>query len=302
MDKSEAQEPLTQPQKECSACSAKSLSEDAKVNKSEKRQGRNACSTCTSDLPYVYALGRIEARFPNKSIEKEYVQAVERSKSADFTSPQAFYSVLSKPENRYLVRKLSWILTIEDVPIYIILPNGPMDLDILLEAIRPSTCPLDIGVIIGRKGPIASRDMCGLDVPLVFVDQIYCLEYSNFVKSINLKSLAEENFKAAVAETFRRMMQIAHNTGATDKHRALNYLAVRYPTIYTKSAEEHERNFSLTSVEAISSRLSDSRKIISVVFSFTNRETGSVEKYFIRVDVSEEFPFLVTNLSPYYDR
>jgi hypothetical protein len=31
-------------------------------------------------------------------------------------------------------------------------------------------------------------------------------------------------------------------------------------------------------------------------------QTDVVEKYFVRVDVTEEFPFLVTKLSPYYDR
>jgi hypothetical protein len=39
-----------------------------------------------------------------------------------------------------------------------------------------------------------------------------------------------------------------------------------------------------------------------VVFSFTNRETGIMEKYFVRVDVTEEFPFIVTKMAPYYDR
>ena len=33
-----------------------------------------------------------------------------------------------------------------------------------------------------------------------------------------------------------------------------------------------------------------------------NRATDVVEKQFLRVDVTEEFPFLVTRLSPYYDR
>ena len=68
------------------------------------------------------------------------------------------------------------------------------------------------------------------------------------------------------------------------------------------AAEKLENSFSLTSAEAIPSRLSDSRKIISVVFSFTNRETGIMEKYFVRVDVTEEFPFIVTKMAPYYDR
>jgi cyclic patellamide precursor peptide PatG len=49
-------------------------------------------------------------------------------------------------------------------------------------------------------------------------------------------------------------------------------------------------------------RLSGVRRIVDVILSFTNRQTDLVEKYFVRVDVTEEFPFLVTNISPYYDR
>jgi hypothetical protein len=30
--------------------------------------------------------------------------------------------------------------------------------------------------------------------------------------------------------------------------------------------------------------------------------TDVTEKFFVRVDVTEEFPFLVTKMSPYYDR
>jgi hypothetical protein len=41
---------------------------------------------------------------------------------------------------------------------------------------------------------------------------------------------------------------------------------------------------------------------VDVIFSFTNRATDVVEKQFLRVDVTEEFPFLVTKMSPYYDR
>jgi hypothetical protein len=48
--------------------------------------------------------------------------------------------------------------------------------------------------------------------------------------------------------------------------------------------------------------LSATRKIVEVIFSYTNRNTDFTEKFFVRVDVTEEFPFLVTKLSPYYDR
>ena len=50
------------------------------------------------------------------------------------------------------------------------------------------------------------------------------------------------------------------------------------------------------------SPLSGVRNVLEVVFSYTNRNTDVVDKCFVRVDVTDEFPFLVTNLSPYYDR
>ncbi len=42
--------------------------------------------------------------------------------------------------------------------------------------------------------------------------------------------------------------------------------------------------------------------MVDVILSYTNRNTDVVEKFFVRVDVTEQFPFLVTKLSPYYDR
>ena len=300
MDQSVQESSSAQPQKKCSACSAKSSPEGSKTSGNEKSENKGTCGL--KSLPFVYVLGQIEARFSNRSIEKEYVQIIERSKSANLDHQQAFHSVLSQPENRYLARKLSWILTMEGVPIYILLPTGPEDLNILLEAIRPPACPLDRQVVVGRKGPVAPPEMCGLEVPMVLVDHLYSLEYNDFIKSIRSESVTDEKFKAIARETFLRMMQLADNIGSTDKHRALNYLSVRYPAIYVKAAEELERNFLLTSVNAIFSRLSDNRKIVSVIQSFTNKETGAVEKYFVRVDLTEEFPFIVTKMAPYYDR
>jgi hypothetical protein len=42
--------------------------------------------------------------------------------------------------------------------------------------------------------------------------------------------------------------------------------------------------------------------VVETVLAPANRNTDFVEKSFVRVDVTEEFPFLVTKLSPYYDR
>ena len=99
-----------------------------------------------------------------------------------------------------------------------------------------------------------------------------------------------------------RIMQVADNAGATDEHRALNYCALRYPAIYARAAESYGNSCSLSAVEVRPSRLSGVRKVVDVIFSYTNRSTDVSEKFFVRVDVTEEFPFLVTKMSPYYDR
>jgi hypothetical protein len=55
-------------------------------------------------------------------------------------------------------------------------------------------------------------------------------------------------------------------------------------------------------VEVRPSPLSGTCRIVEVIFSYTNRNTDFTEKFAVRVDVTEEFPFLVTKLSPYFDR
>lgn len=84
-------------------------------------------------------------------------------------------------------------------------------------------------------------------------------------------------------------MQLNDNCGNTDKHRALNYLAMRYPAIYATAAEEFARDFSLTGVEVRPSPLSGTRNILEVIFSYTDRKTDLTEKFCVRVDVPRSF-------------
>ncbi len=270
---------------------------------------QSPCPTCESgvasvSVSYVYAIGRIEARFPRLSVEKEFAQAIGRAETKEQTDQQAFYNALSKPENRYLARQMCWVFTIQGLETYLLQPRDPGDLDRLVEAIQPQSSPMDIDVIIGVRGPIAPPEMCnGLMVPIVAFDQIYSFGRDAFIKAIPCPEKAKpEAFRPAAEEIFDRILQMTDNAGATDDHRALNYLAMRYPAIYAKAAEEFARDFSLTGLEVRPSPLSSTRKIVDVIFSYTNRNTEFTEKFFVRVDVTEEFPFLVTKLSPYYDR
>jgi hypothetical protein len=253
---------------------------------------------------YVYALGRIEPRFPRLSIEKEYAQATSRAETAGLTDRQALQTVLSQPENRYLARQLCYVLTIEGLDTYILQPSDPADLQTFIDSLRPTPQPGDVDVIVGRRGPIAPPELCnGLMVPIVIVDQIYSFDRESFVKSIpRPEKISAKEFGPAAEELFDRIIQMADNAGATDADRAVNYCALRYPAIYAKAAESFAANSSLTGLEVRTSPLSGTRKIVEVIFSYTNRQTDVTEKFFVRVDVTEEFPFLHSKLSPYFNR
>jgi hypothetical protein len=238
------------------------------------------------------------------ALEKEFAQATGRAETTGLTDRQVAHTVLSQRQNRYLARQLCYVLTIEGLETYLLHPRDPMDFEMLVEAIRPTPRPTDIDAVIGVRGPIAPPEMCnGLMIPIVVLDQTYSFDIDSLIESIpRPEQMTEEQFQPAAEELFMRIMQMADNAGAIDEHRALNYLVMRYPAIYHQTAELFGRNFSLTAVEARPSRLSGVRKIVDVVFGYTNRETDVSEKHFVRVDVTEEFPFLVTRWSPYFDR
>jgi len=271
------------------------------------------CPTCGSpsitagDVPmpsYIYAVGKIAPRFPRLSVEKEFAQVLGRTDGKGLTDRQAFHAVLSKPENRYLIRQLCWVMTIEGLETYVLTARDPADFSLLMGSLRPNPTPTDLDVVIGIKGPIVPPEACnGLMVPLVMFDQIYSFDRASFVTSIPrpAKTSAKE-FAPVAEELLDRILQMTDNAGATDEHRALNYLSVRYPAIYANTAEAFARNASLAAVDVQISPLSGVRKIVDVIFSYVNRNTDVTEKFFVRVDVTEEFPFLVTKLSPYYDR
>lgn len=272
------------------------------------------CPTCGTARPanagpvtppaWVYAIGHIEPRFPKISVEKEFAQALGRDKAAGLTDRQALHAALSKHGNRYLVRQLCWVMTIEGLETYIVVPRDPADISLLVEALRPTPQPWDLDCVIGIRGPFAPPEMCnGLMIPIVIFDQIYSFDRDSLIKAIpRPEKTSAKEFAPAAEELFDRIMQMTDNAGATDEHRALNYLAVRYPRIYEAASEAFGRNESLSAVEVRPSALSGTRKVVEVVFSYTNRNTDVVGKQGVRVDVTEEFPFLVTKLSPYYDR
>jgi hypothetical protein len=276
-----------------------------------------ACATCgaapvtnsavaaTALAPsFIYAIGRIEPRFPRPDVEKEFAQAVGRAETVGLSDRQAAQDVLSQRQNRYIARQLCWVMTIEGLETYILIPRDPADLELLVGALRPEPSPMDLDCVVGVRGPIAPAEMCnGLMVPIVVFDQIYAFDRDSLIKAIpRPEKITEKAFSPVAAELFDRIMQMTDNAGATDAHRALNYCAVRYQAIYASAADAFARDASLSAVDVQPSPLSGTRNIVEVIFSYTNRNTDVTEKFSVSVDVTGEFPYLVRRLSPYYDR
>ena len=220
---------------------------------------------------------------------------------------EAVKAAISADENRYLARDLCWVLLVEGLETYVLLPRDPLDYTLLTEAVREDPRRDDIDMVIGTREELAPPDMCnGLAVPVLVFDQIYSFDRDSLIESIpSPESIKSKTQKAKFGQTagrfFDHIMRMADNAGETDEHRALNYLAVRYPRIYAALAEEQERDASLSGIEVHHSPLSGVRRVVDVIFSFTHRQTDVTHKHFIRVDVTDEYPFLMTPLSPYYD-
>jgi hypothetical protein len=255
---------------------------------------------------FVYALGQIEPRFPTLGLEKEVAQAMGRAGDDDVSNRQAFLRTIADDQHRYLARNMCWLFLVEGLETYVIVPRDPLDYRLMIESVREHPRRDDVDVIVGTRGPIAPPHLCnGLAVPVVYVDQVYSFDRETLVREIPVPDAVpakdRKRFQDTAGSFFDRVMRMTDNAGATDEHRALNYLAVRYPRIYAVVAEEEDRNASLAGVEVRRSSLSGVRRIVDVIFAFRHRQTDVTSKHFARVDVTEEFIFLVTPLSPYYE-
>jgi hypothetical protein len=256
---------------------------------------------------FVYALGRIEPRFPSLGVEKEVAQVLARMETAGLTDRQAMKALLEDPDNRYLARSLCWVFLIEGMETYIVVPRDPNDLHLLVESYREEARRDDIDVVVGVRGPLAPPDMCnGLTVPIVVFDQIYSFDRDYLLKSIplphGLPAARAAQFRSTAGGVLEQFRQLADNAGATDEHRALNYLLLRYPDLYAKATEQYDRNFAFQGVDVRTSALSGVRSVVDVVLSFRNRDSDLLEQQSVRVDVTEEFPFLANPIGPFFGR
>lgn len=221
--------------------------------------------------------------------------------------------------NRYLARDMCWVFSVENIDCYILNPRSDDELTQLIEMLNEPTAspPVDVDVVIGIIGAIAPPSFCnGLELPIVQINNTYSFVVQQFIDQLweqyqqeqqnsrsQSSSISESDFKNSANNLFVRMMQLADNVGNLDEHRAVNYLALRSQQIYINTAELSQDSKRLLKITVKPSALTEnsSRSVMEVIFTYAT-PSDSRDIYYIVVDVSGMYPFLVKNWQPYYEQ
>jgi hypothetical protein len=273
-----------------------------------------SCSDAgSSPSHFVYVLGSVDIELPDQSISEE-LQAVARMKgivqAKDEPLRTWYFKVLSDPEARYVARQVCWILKVEGQPAYYLALRDLFDLPELISCLgHPED---DLNLVVGSSSLIPVETCPGVAAPVLAVDQLSMFKKAGLIKWINpaskkalpppWKGKAIEAYASNPGHLFDRLVQSADNFGDTDEWRALNYLAVAYQPLYEQYAVMLKNGWSLDSVKVMMSRLGRNKRIVDPVFAFRQLETGTIQKYFVRVDVSHLFPMMVNHIAEYFDR
>jgi len=276
-------------------------------------------------------IGTIKPAFPSLSVEKEFLQAIEPPippvDPLTIPSPQSdawYFQVLSKTANLYIAREMCWQFRMDAVSPYLVIPRSQNELLGIISASAPTPINVvDFDVVIGRMGPAAPPEMCnGLVVPTIVCDESFDFTNQQYIAAI-IEKLKQGSGGVnpinppvpnpdpkLVAFVFSTVLRMADNTGDTNNFRATNFLAVRYLQVYVLAYNMLTNNFSpkladpagyfLNSVSVKPAPVQGNQVIVDVVFAFLGQSTNTLIRWFCRVNVSGEFPFLVLPLTPYY--
>lgn len=245
----------------------------------------------------LYAIGRLEARFPSLGIEREFQQRLASMPSGETSESKRMTLRRVLEANPYLAARMCYVLMVSGYPAYIVTPAGAYLREALFSAVSGEGhwC-----VVIGKVGPMASPNTCqGVLAPLALANQIYAFSLADWLASLRLRlqgaldirKIKLATFETTARELFERIVESTENLGATDQHRALNYALMQHPGIFLAAAERVGRQV-LERIETRLIRGPGPRQVVAIVLTFLDVATGVPERQFCRVDVTEEWPFV----------
>jgi PatG C-terminal len=267
----------------------------------------------TAARGWVYAIGRIAPQFPNLGVEKEYAQLAggAAAQPQGMVETDELIEVLRRPDSAYLARQLCWMFSAGDVEAFTLVCQDDAQAHRLVEALpNAEQAEQTVQVVVGTMGFTGTDDPCaGSGLPAVRVDHHLAFQVDEFIDALAAEDREseedqgqepDESFRAAARDLFARLTRRSNNRGIAEEHRALNYVALRYPPLYRVRADAYRDNKTLIDVEARHSH-SSNRRLVAVRLTFRDRRTDVVERYQCLVDVTDRFPFLAAPLTQVYD-
>ncbi|MBL9101213.1 MAG: hypothetical protein JNL82_09655 [Myxococcales bacterium] len=262
-------------------------------------------STSIGPFGYVYAIGRIRPFFPSRDVEKEYQQLLPTPLPPGLTTDeQRLQYVLQK--NPYLAREMGWAFAVQEVDIYRLRPQTALELDAFVAAIVPKDpTQTTYDRVVGELEPSLDGDLPGAVVNTTAQFSLKSLT-ADVIAALSSQGVSPLPTQAQILEIFEDMLQLADNTGDSDELRALNYVSINYPEVYVaqygSAVPGSPATVYFAGVEVRRSALGGARTIVDVILRYENQTTGLVNRYYTSVDVSGQYPFLVTRLQPYFER
>lgn len=247
---------------------------------------------------FVYAFEAFEVRFPTLGVEREFKHHERRAAAA---GPDETSSVVrTLRDHPHLAERVSYFLTIARLPAYLLIPSNRSVREAIFDGLEHAEDPHRWALVIGRRGNIAPPTMTGgILAPLVMCDLVYNFHFDEWADALHAtlapaldaRKLDSAAFRRTTRNLFARLTTSTESLGVGDTQRALNYVLMQHPGPFLAAAER-SKNEILDRIETRHLGDMGARKIVAVIFTFVDRTTGVSERLFVRVDVTEEWPFI----------
>lgn len=249
-------------------------------------------STSARERTLIYATGKLRPHFEDISLEHEIAHVAHHVAADGRLGDAKLHEVLSRPENRYLARKVSWICDLDCGPSLFCVPSDPTDVSLFSRSIM-SRASLRHGfdtVVGALRGEV---DCGGQRLARVACDQVLTLSMIDVIAALPAPAeLTETHFRRDARVLAKLLLERANHFGISDEQRALTYLMLRDSKAYSSFAKHREAGERLVSIGVSAAPGSNARKQFDVGFIY-EAENGAMNRDAVRVDVTLEFPFLV---------
>jgi hypothetical protein len=248
---------------------------------------------------YVYAIGRVDVRFPSLGIEREYQQR-ERALHDLPQHPRNARILAVLEKNPHLALRVSYVFLIGGTPVFALGPSSGSLKDAFFKALAQSHDIDHSCVVIDRVGGFTNpASYGGLLLSLIAVDQLYAFSATEWAEglakvakaALQSRKVEAAHFRAISQGIFREVTTMPENMGVADGHRALNYLLVQHPGMFLAAAERP--GHVLDRIETRVIQAGGGRRHVAVILSFLDRGTNVPERLYCAVDITEEWPFIV---------